>query len=389
MVLYPQNNKSKLPTNQSYLQLGKFFPPDWGGIETVTFNLLMGLTEKGVKNAAVVFADSNSVEPQTCGVNSANVYRVKHARLFNKPISMQYLLTFKKLAKEYDIVIVHLPNPFAALALLFSGYRGRVVLYWHSDIVNKGILGKLLVPLERWLISRADVVIAPTNAHLKFSRYATEFMYKGKVSPFPIDPRQVLFAEKRREVPRTLSGKKEIRLLAIGRLVEYKGLEYLIRAIPNLSSNYSIYVDIVGDGPLRKHLDSLISELGLQRKIFLHGQVTEDEREQYLSEADIFCFPSVTKAEMYGMVQIEAMAHGLPIISTDIFGSGSPELTRMTGAGLVVTPRSSSEMGKAIQRLIEDPSLYANLSEAGINAIINTFNPSVLTDEFCRLCHEA
>lgn len=388
MAQFPSAKGDELATKQSYLQLGKFFPPDWGGIETVTFNLLMGLTEKGVKNVAVVFGDSNSVELQTCGGNTAKVFRVKHTLLYRKPISMQYILTFKKLAKEYDVVIVHLPNPFAALALIFSGYKGRVVLYWHSDIVNKGLLGRLLAPLERWLISRANVVIAATNAHLKFSRYATEFMSKGKVSPYPIDHRQVLCAEKRREVSRTLFGKKEIRLLAIGRLVEYKGLEYLIRAIPNLPPSYPIHVDIVGDGPLRDHLDSLISELGLKQKVLLHGHVSEEERERYLSEADIFCFPSVTKAEMYGMVQIEAMAHGLPIISTDIFGSGTPELTRMTGAGLIVAPRSASEIGKAIQSLIEDPSLYAKLSEAGINAIINTFRPSILTDEFCRLCQE-
>lgn len=389
MILCTQNNESKLPTNQSYLQLGKFFPPDWGGIETVTFNLLMGLTEKGIKNAVLVFGDQDSVETQSCAGNSGNVYRVKHSLLLNKPICLQYLLKFKQLSAEYDVVIVHLPNPVATVALMFSGYKGRVVLYWHSDIVNKGLLGRLLTPLDYWLISRANIVIAPTKAHLEFSRYASEFGSKGRVSPYPIDPRQVMVAENRSKMPRTLLGKKEIRLLAIGRLVEYKGIEYLICAIPNLPSSYSIHLDIVGDGPLREHLDSLISEFGLQQKVFLHGHVTEEERERYLCEADIFCFPSVTKAEMYGMVQIEAMAHGLPIISTDIPGSGSPELTRMTGAGLVVLPCSSLEIGKAIQRLIEDPSLYAKLSEAGINAIINTFNPSVLTDEFCRLCQKA
>lgn len=386
MIKYLGKNDDKLEINQSYLQLGKFFPPDWGGIETVTFNLLMGLTEKSITNATIVFGDSNSIESISCGTDTANVYRAKHVLLFGAPLSIKYLLMFNKFSGSYDVAIIHLPNPFAALSLAFSGYKGKVVLYWHSDIVNKGLLGWLLAPLERWLISRADVVIAPTKAHLEFSRYASELTPKGKIVPYPVDSRLLAVAEKHRMYPRSLSEKKEIRILAIGRLVKYKGLEYLVRAITYLQPKYTIHVDILGDGPLKQHLDSLVTQLGLQKIVNLHGQVSEDERERFLIEADIFCFPSITKQEMYGMVQYEAMAYGVPIISTDIVGSGSPELTRMTGAGIVVAPYESLEIAKAIQSLIDDATLYSVLSRNGINAICETFNPSTLINEFCMHC---
>jgi glycosyltransferase involved in cell wall biosynthesis len=371
----------------SYLQLGKFFPPDWGGIETVTYNLLMGLTEQGIKNAAIAFGDFNEVKQLSSGENIAEIYRVNHVKFFGAPASLRYLFIFKKIAADYNVVIVHLPNPMAAICLALSGYKGRVALYWHSDIINKGLLGRLLVPLERWLIARADVVLGPTSAHLKYSRYAPLLLAKGGVAPYPIESCLVSVAESRREMPRTITAKRAIRILAIGRLVEYKGLEYLVRAIPQLLSKHEIRVDILGDGPLRGQLDSLIVELGLAQHVLLHGAVSEDKKNNFLIEADIFCFPSVTKQEMYGMSQIEAMAHGLPIISTDIFGSGTPELIRTTGTGLVISPSSVEEIRSAIQRLIDDPVLYSNLSNAGLNAITHIFKPSVLIKNFCQLCN--
>jgi rhamnosyl/mannosyltransferase len=370
----------------SYLQLGKFFPPDWGGIETVTYNILLGLTEQGLKNAVIVFGKNNLSELLSVGNCSAKIFRVKYKKLFQAPFGVDYIKALKKNASEYDIVIVHIPNPFAAIALALSGYKGKVVLYWHSDVVNKGILGSLLVPLERWLISRANIVIAPTKVHLNFSRYRALLLPKGYVVPYPIDPQLVSVADRCREIVRMIDGKMEIRILAIGRLVEYKGLEYLVRAIPSLLSEYSIRVDILGDGQLKPNLDSLIYELGLNECIFLRGSVTEDERNAYLLKADIFCLPSITKQEMYGMVQIEAMAYGLPIISTGIVGSGSPELTRMTGAGIIVDPCSAEKITLAIKALIDDAELYSTLSTAGLDAIANLFQPSTLINELCEIC---
>ncbi len=373
-----------MKTKHTLLQLGKFFPPNWGGIETVTYNLAVGLTNQGNANTVVAFGDSNTTEILSVSGNIAEIHSSKHVKILHAPISIGYFLNFKRLSTECDVVVVHLPNPFAIISLMLSGYKDKVVLYWHSDIINKGLIGWLIRPLELWVISRADVVVAPTNAHLQFSRHASLLQSKGKVVPYPIDARLVTIANLHINLPRTLVGKKEIRVLAIGRLVEYKGLEYLVRAIPFLLNKHHIRVDVLGDGPLKAYLLALISELGLEQSVLLHGAVTEDVRDNYLSHADIFCFPSITKQEMYGMVQLEAMAYGLPIISTDILGSGSAELTRMTGAGIVISPCSSDEIGFAIERLIDDPKLYSVLSDAGLNAVVNIFKPATLVKQLLQ-----
>lgn len=373
-------------SGRNYLQLGKYFPPNWGGIESVTYNLAIGLTQLGEVNAVIAYGESNSTEKLSVGDKIAKIYSSKHVKFFRAPISIHYYLDFKSLVANYDVVIVHLPNPFGVISLMLSGYKGKVVLYWHSDIVNKGVLGWLLKPLEYWVISRAEVVIAPTKAHLQFSRFASLLQKKGKVVPYPINPSLLAVADLHRKLQRTLIEKNEIRILAIGRLVEYKGLEYLIRAIPSLLRKRRIIVDILGDGPLRESLLSLIVQLGLEQFVILHGAVSEVERNNYLSIADIFCFPSITKQEMYGIVQIEAMAYGLPIISTNIPGSGSPELIRMTGAGITIQPCSAEQIELAVMRLIEEPELYSLLSNSGLNAIDQIFNPSVLIKQFCEFC---
>lgn len=369
-----------------YLQLGKFFPPNWGGIETVTYNLALGLIDRDEINAVIAFGNSNSTQLLSVDNRSTKVYLSKYVEFFRAPISISYFFNLRRLTSHYNVIILHLPNPLALISLMFSGYKGRVVLYWHSDIVDKGLLGWLLKPIERWAISRSNVVIAPTKAHLQFSMYSFLLQSKGRVVPYPIHPRLVEIANIRRDLPRTLLGKKQIRLLAIGRLVEYKGLEYLIRAIPFLRSKYNVHLDILGDGPLKDHLLMLISRLCIGQAVTLHGLVTEDERDTYLSEADIFCFPSITKQEMYGMAQVEAMAYGLPIISTEIVGSGSPELTRMTGSGIVVETESPQAIERAVETLIEVPSFYKDLSDAGLEAVTKIFAPALLVNQFCLYC---
>jgi rhamnosyl/mannosyltransferase len=153
-------------------------------------------------------------------------------------------------------------------------------------------------------------------------------------------------------------------LLAIGRLVPYKGFAVLIRALALVKCD--CHLDLVVDGPLRLELQELAQVTGVTDRLTFHGSVSETVRERFLSEADILCFPSVTKAEMFGMVQLEAMANGVPVISTEIPGSGTPEVTRNSGGGLVVPIEDANALADAIMLLARDEALYFRLSAAGL-----------------------
>jgi rhamnosyl/mannosyltransferase len=363
-----------------YLQIGKFYPPQWGGIETVTYNLEEALSEKGYKNSVLVY--DNDQDNNGSSSKNSDVIRCKYNTLFGAPYSIGYLKKFIKIAKNYSHVICHVPNPWVIICLLMISYKGKLILYWHSDVVNKGILGFVLAPFELWLIRRASVVIAPTKAHIESSKYASKLIKKYKIVPYPIN--RDIFNIANNNINHKLVSDKAVNLVAIGRLVEYKGFKFLIEAVSLLPKNINYHLDIVGDGPLRGDLNELIAKLKLQNFISIHGSVSKDRLSNLLDRAHIFCFPSNTKAEMYGMVQYEAMAYGLPIIGADIPGSGVPLLLKYSGAGLLVELNSPEAIALAIVKIMNDPVLYSKLSMSGIEAIKNKFRPDFLIDEFCR-----
>jgi glycosyltransferase involved in cell wall biosynthesis len=351
------------PRRPTILQLCKFFPPDWGGMETVAYNLMLELGSLGVENGAIAIGPQDRVDHLENSRVTSTIHRVRGRMVFERaPVSLGYFLRFRRIMRDYQAVVAHMPNPLAALCILLSGYRGRVILYWHADVVGKGLAGQILWPLERLLIRRADAVIAATSVHLSANRHARAWHAKAHVVPYPIAPQLMETAGRRRARPQ--SGADPVKLLAIGRLVPYKGLDVLIRCLADVGRDCRL--DILGEGPLQGELQALIDSLGLSQKVTLHGGVPEDARDRFLDAADIFCLPSITRAEMFGMVQLEAMAHGVPVITTDIPGSGTPEFARKSGAGLVVAPGDVHALARGISQLFSDPSLYTRLSGAGL-----------------------
>ncbi|WP_392389176.1 glycosyltransferase, partial [Elizabethkingia miricola] len=132
-------------------------------------------------------------------------------------------------------------------------------------------------------------------------------------------------------------------MFSLGRLVEYKGYEYLIRAAQHLDENYQIIIG--GKGPLMNSLTELIAELGVQEKVTLLGFVEDDNIPDYFEACDMFCLSSIWKTEAFAIVQIEAMSCGKPVISAHIPGSGVSWVNKDGVSGLVV--ESENEMALA------------------------------------------
>jgi rhamnosyl/mannosyltransferase len=234
-----------------------------------------------------------------------------------------------------------------------------------------------------WILKKASIIIAPTKAHILFSKYSAQLSKKYKIIPFPVD--DYLFELANNKLPRNLSNlsiDNPLKIISIGRLVSYKGFEYLIRSIPLILKQIPCRLDIVGDGPLKEKLIRLIESMDLHGKVFIHGALSKKSLHQLLSDSDLYCLPSITNAEMYGMVQYEAMAHGLPIIATEIPKSGVPVLIKDTSAGILVKPKLPNEIASGIIKIIFEPGLYNNLSIAGLNSIKNRFSQIRFVKEF-------
>ncbi|MEH6305833.1 glycosyltransferase [Olivibacter sp. CPCC 100613] len=338
------------------LQLGKFYPIR-GGVEKVMFDLLEGISEKEV-HCDMLCA---SMEQYPAGTYILN----DHAKLIVVPtrlkvsatmVSPEMINILRKIAPEYDIIHIHHPDPMAALALSLSGYRGKVVLHWHSDILKQKLLLKCYKPLQNWLIERADYIVGTTPVYVHESPFLKKVQHKVGYVPIGVEPIHI-DSLKAQQLRRQYKDKHII--FSLGRLVEYKGYEYLIRSAQFLNDQYHILIG--GKGPMMEELQALINRLGLQHRVTLLGFLTDDDIAAYYGIADTFCLSSIWKTEAFAIVQIEAMSCAVPVVSTEIPGSGVSWVNANGYSGLTVPVADERSLAMAFRRIREAPRFREQL----------------------------
>lgn len=336
------------------LQLGKFYPIR-GGVEKVMWNLTRGLSAQGVEcdmlcarlpgekadRADIEYEHGTDFRLNSCGTVYCVKALTKKAATMIAPAMISWL---RRHRAEYDIIHIHHPDPMAALALRLSGFRGKVVLHWHSDIVSQKALLALYRPLQSWLIRRADVIVGTTPSYIKASPDLKDVQDKCTYVPIGIKP--VTFSEEGARAIRNRFPGGTI-LLSIGRLVPYKGFSVLIRAMKYLPGHYHLIIG--GTGPLRQELETLIDEENLRDRITLEGYLPDATLPDYYGAADIFVLSSIMKTEAFGIVQIEAMSCGKPVVATIIPGSGVSWVNEDGVSGKNVVPGDPEAMAKAIE----------------------------------------
>ena len=354
------------------LQLGKFYPIK-GGVEKVMFDLMLGLSIEGVECdmlcAAYQEKGFTRVMSNKSKLMVVNTVREVAATM----IAPSMVLKLKQIAKNYDIIHVHHPDPMAAFALLCSGYKGKVVLHWHSDILKQKSLLKLYMPIQKWLINRADVIVGTTPVYVKESPYLQEVQHKVTYLPIGVchleSPiKQVM------DLRRKYLGKHIV--FSLGRLVPYKGFAYLIEAAKHLDDNYMVLIG--GTGPLRDELQAQIETLGLQDRVKLLGYVSDVELPAYFEACDLFCMSSVMKTEAFGIVQIEAMSCGKPVVATKIPESGVSWVNQDGVSGLNAEPCDAEDLAKCIRGILADENDYARFSKGALDRYKTVFTQELM-----------
>lgn len=341
------------------LQIAKHFFPDTGGIETVTQGISEMLPAHDIEADVLCSATARDYSPLT---TPYRIFRCPPGLRFgrNKSLSPAYFHKVAALSREYDVAIVHMPNPFAAAAVL-AGWRKPFILLWHADIPQRPIRA-LSAPLDLALARRAAAVIGPTPVHLAESHRAAALTGKGVVIGYPFDrtrlPPPTGASEEASRVRAFAAGRKVA--LSIGRLVPYKGFDVLIEASRDFGEKVAAVV--VGGGPLLAELGAKIVAEGAMDRVMLTGPIGDDALADLLDIAHMGCMPSVTAAEMYGVAQVEAMAFGKPVVSTRLARSGVSYINKHDVTGLVVMPGDRAGLAAALVRLADDSALYARLA---------------------------
>jgi len=280
-------------------------------------------------------------------------------------------------SSDADLIHVHLPNPGAVLAVLASRYRGRLVATWHSDVVRQKQLLRILWPFLRTFLSLCDAIVVSSREYLDSSTQLQPWTERCHVIPYGI--RVDHFDTVDEEVVGALRERHGARIvLAAGRLVYYKGFEYLVRAIRYVDATLMI----VGDGPEHSHLQSIAREAGVQSRVVLVGHV-EDIR-PYYHAADVFVLPSVARSEAFGIVQLEAMACRKPIVNTNI-PTAVPGVSLDGVSGFTVPPADPVALAKALNRLLNDNELRASFGNRARQRVERLFAVENMADSTAAL----
>jgi len=352
------------------LHLGRFYPPR-GGVEAHVVSLLRGL------QAQVDCADLvASPFGQPLVRRDISGFRVFHARSLGSfastAIAPGFPFVLYRLARQFDIVHIHLPDPLSVVSALLLPEQIPLVATWHSDVIKQRRLLKLYQPFVDRLLKRCRVVIAPTPRHFTSSTqlYALDET-RRHVIPFGVEEKQFAITDKVAESMKAwrtrLAGRRMI--FAVGRHVYYKGFEYLIRSMPTVDDAVLI---LAGSGPLTPLYRSRIDELSLSDRVWMPGRIPEEDRIALLHLCDVFCMPSVEASEAFGLVQLDAMACGKPVVCCEL-NNGVTYVNQHGKSGLVVPACDAAALAEALNRLMKDASLRRRLGEWGKRRVREEF----------------
>ena len=347
------------------LHLGKYYPPVRGGIETVVETLARGEAEWAETSALVLNEGGVTTFEHRDGVAVRRVGTVARAG----SVALAPALPVWLARAEADILVLHEPNPMALAAYFLARPRIPLVVWYHSEVVRSRWKYQLLYePFLEFALRRA-VRIVVASPPLRGVPALTRYRDKCVVVPFGLP------LERYGVVSGTPPGVDSIKkrtsratFLFVGRLVGYKGVDVLLRAVPGLDAE----TVIIGDGPQRPSLELLARNLGITDRVHFLGEVAADELLDWYHACDVFVLPSITRQEAFGMVQLEAMLCGRPCVSTDL-GTGVSWVNQDEHTGLIVKPGDVDHLRQALVRLLGDPDLRVRLGAGARARVLSQF----------------
>ncbi|HEY2396462.1 MAG TPA: glycosyltransferase [Rudaea sp.] len=425
------------------LHVGKFFPPHPGGIERCMADLCGALHARGVSVAALAHNEPGEKSIQRHDASGFEVTLAAcRGHVLYAPVSPSFPLLLKRSLAQFrpDLLHLHLPNTSAFFALLSPAARRLPwVVHWHADIPLDTRQRMLRVaygiyrPWEKRMLRQSAAIIATSELYLASSHALIPWRSKTHVIPLGIGnfPSPSTSSGERTEVsgqrenhalpyahalPRhpTLSpiasdGRKgegaalgdspsalgpqpsalnpRLRVLAVGRLSYFKGIDVLLRAVAEVADARLM---LVGDGECRAALERLANDLGIAGRVHFAGRIDMNQRgaatlQAAYASADVFCLPSTDRAESFGLVLLEAMRARLPVIASAIPGSGVGYVVRDGETGLLVVPGDAGALAQALRRLSGDAVLRMRLGSAGAQRWSDEFTLDRAADRVLQL----
>jgi glycosyltransferase involved in cell wall biosynthesis len=355
------------------LQLTKRYWPHRGGVERHVRDLATGLVATGEASVEVLVAADRR---ESRGWNDDGV-RVTTVPAYGRPLSLDlapgYLRAVgQALALRPDVIHLHEPHPLGLLA--WAWYRHRMpplVVTWHADIVRQRLLLPAYGPAQRWILHEAKAVITPTERHVTASAFLPTVADKCHVVPFGVDVARYIDAGAATagDAMRRTWGNPARVVLFVGRLIYYKGLPVLLDAMAGIDGT----LVLAGEGRDRAALEAQAARLGIAGRTHFLGDVPESDLAALYHACDVFVLPSTAITEGFGLVQLEAMACGKPVVSTRL-PTGVAVVNRHGVTGLTVPPGDVGALGDALNRLLHDRALATAYGTMARRRVLESFS---------------
>lgn len=382
MVRAPKNWLKKV---MKILQTPSRFYPYIGGVENYVYHLSKELIKLGHK-IKVICADEPSIGDGI--IDGIQVKRLNYmGKIANTNITPKLPQTILK--EDFDIIHTHLPTPWSAdWSAVVSLIKNKpLILTYHNDIVGEGIYSYvaksynfILLPL---LLKSAKKIIVTHKRYIDFSPHLKEYIKKIEVIPPGID------LDKFKPMPQTKRREKIILFVGIlDKFHRYKGLDYLIKAMTFIKRDiFNVKLIVGGNGVLKEEYIKLSRSLGLEKQIDFVGFIPQNKLIEYYNNCDVFVLPSLSsEQEGFGIVLLEAMACGKPVVTTNIVGLA--ENIKNIGSGRVIEPGKEIELSKAIIEILNNEDLANEMGQKARKLTEENYSWNLIAKKILELYYD-
>lgn len=356
------------------LLVNKLYHPVIGGVETHVRDLAVHLPASVERKVLVCSEERRRKVELIDGIEVIKAFSL--GVFFSSPLPVFFGRELKTLSSWADLFHFHFPFPPGEVSFLLTGIRKPLVVTYHSDIVRQKALLKAYQPFLMRFLDRADAIVATSPSYVETSPYLSRFKEKCVVIPLGIDTSLYERSEKTQEMVETVRRKVGAPfVLFVGRLIYYKGVEYLVRAFKKVPEPYRLV--IIGRGPLEEKLKKEVAELNLSGRVVFVKPLPFDELLAFYHACELFVLPSVERSEAFGIVLLEAQACRKPVVSTEL-GTGTSYANRHGHTGLVVPPADEDALAGAITELLRNDGLRERYGRNAYRRVRQEFDVKVM-----------
>jgi rhamnosyl/mannosyltransferase len=347
------------------LHIYKDYPPVIGGIEHHLRDLAEGLAARGHQITVLVTSPDRHASVEDPLPNLRIVRAARDLHVASTPLSIDMLRRVRNI--RADLVHLHFPYPPGDIATLLAAGSPPLVVTYHSDIVRQQTLLRLYRPLLELTLRRARRLLVSSPAYIHSSPWLRRYAATCTVVPLGVDPARFASADRQQVAALRAKFGNRTTALFVGRLRYYKGLHILLDALPHA---LEVQLIVAGSGPEQNQLMAQVQALGLADRVYFLGDVADAELSTLHHACDLFVLPAHLRAEAFGIAQAEALASGLPCISTEL-GTGTSFVNQHGHTGIVVPPNDPVALARALNTLAASPALrqfYATNARQRITA---------------------